>query len=38
MTEFELKLLADVDMLLMAEKEVKGRICYSVLRYTNANN
>ena len=25
-------------MLLMAEKEVRGGICYSVLRYTNANS
>ena len=34
----KLDLLADVDMLLMIEKGVRGRIYHSVYRYAKVNN
>ena len=34
----KLDLLADIDMLLMVEKGIRGGICHSVYRYTKANN
>ena len=34
----KLQLLADVDMLLMVEKGIRGGICYAIHRYTKANN
>ena len=38
MTKVELKLLTDVDMLLMIEKGTRGRICHTIHRYAKANN
>ena len=37
-TEVELELLTDVEMLLMVEKEIRGRICHAIYRYAKANN
>ena len=37
-TEVELELLTDVDMLLMVEKGIRGRICHAIHRYAKANN
>ena len=37
-TEVKLELLTDVDMLLMAEKGIRGRICHAIHRYAKANN
>ena len=37
-TKVKLDLLTDTDMLLMIKKGIRGKICHSVLRYTNANN
>ena len=37
-TEVELKLLTDVDMLLMVEKGIRGGICHVIHRYAKANN
>ena len=34
----ELELLIDVDMLLMVEKGIRGRICHAIFRYAKANN
>ena len=34
----ELELLADISMLLMVEKEIRGGICHSINRYEKANN
>ena len=34
----KLDLLPDIDMLLMAEKGVRGGICHSIYRYAKANN
>ena len=37
-TEVKLELLTDIDMLLMVEKGIRGRICQSTHRYAKANN
>ena len=37
-TEVKLELLADVDMLLMVEKGIRGGICHAIYRYAKANN
>ena len=37
-TKVKLDLAADIDMLLMVEKGIRGRICYSIYRYAKANN
>ena len=37
-TELRLEFLTDVDMLLMAEKGIRGGICHPMHRYAEANN
>ena len=37
-TEVELKLLTNIDLLLMVEKGIRGGICHAIHRYTKANN
>ena len=37
-TEVELELMADLDMLLMVEKEIRVGICHTILRYVKPNN
>ena len=37
-TEVRLELLTDIDMLLMVEKGIRGRICHAILRYAKENN
>ena len=37
-TGVELELLRDLDMLLILEKGIRGRICHAILRYAKANN
>ena len=37
MAKVELELLKNIDMLLMVEKEIIGRICHSINRYPKAN-
>ena len=37
-TEVGSELLADVDTLLMVEKEIRGGICHAIYRYAKANN
>ena len=37
-TRVELELLADIDMLLIVEKRIRGGICHSIHRYAKANN
>ena len=37
-TEVGSELLADVDTLLMVEKEIRGGICHAIHRYAKANN
>ena len=37
-TETKLPLLTDVNMLLMIEKGIRGRICHAIHRYADANN
>ena len=32
------ELLTDIDMLLMVEKRIRGRICQAIRRHTNVNN
>ena len=34
----ELELLTDIDMLLIVEKGIRGRICHATHRYSQANN
>ena len=34
----KLNLLTDIDALLMVEKGIRGKICYTSYRYVNANN
>ena len=38
MTKVELDLLADIDLLLMVEKGIRGGICKAVHRYAKTNN
>ena len=38
MTGVELELLADINMLLMVEKGIKGGRCNAIHRYAKANN
>ena len=33
-----LDLLTDIDLLLMVEKGIRGRICHSIYQYAKANN
>ena len=37
-TKVKLELLTDIDMLLMVEKGIRGRICQAIHRYAKANN
>ena len=37
-TEVELELLTDIDMLLMIEKGIRGRICHAIHRHAKPNN
>ena len=37
-TGIKLELLTDIDVLLMAEKGIRGEICYAIRRYAKANN
>ena len=37
-TKVKLDLLTDIDMLLMVEKGIRGRICHSIYQYAKANN
>ena len=37
-TKVELKLLTNIDMLLMVEKGIRGGICQAIHRYAKANN
>ena len=37
-SEVELELLTNIDMLLMVEKDIRGRICHAIQRYARANN
>ena len=37
-TKVKLELLTDIDMLLMVEKGIRGRICNAVYWYAKANN
>ena len=37
-TKVKLDLLTDIEMLLMVEEGIEGRICHSIYRYTKANN
>ena len=37
-TKVKLELLTNIDMLLMAEKGIRGRICHAIHRHTKANN
>ena len=37
-TGVKLELITGVDMLLMAEKGIRGEICHAIHRYVRANN
>ena len=37
-TEVKLKLLSNINMLLMVEKRIRGGICHAIHRYAKANN
>ena len=34
----KLDILTDIDMLLMVEKGIRGRMCHSIYQYAKANN
>ena len=34
----KIRILTDIDMLLMVEKDIRGRICHAIHRYAKANN
>ena len=36
--KIKLDYLTDIDMLLMVQKDIKGRICHVIYRYVQANN
>ena len=36
--KLKLDLLTDIDMLLMVEKGIRGRICHSIYQYAKSNN
>ena len=36
-TEVELKLLTDIDMLLMVQEGIRGEVCQAIYRYAKAN-
>ena len=38
MNKFQLEQLTDIHMLLIVEKQIRGGICQSVLRYAKPNN
>ena len=38
MTEVELELLTDIDMLLMVGKGIRGGLCHVIHRYAKAKN
>ena len=37
-TKVKLDLITDINMLLIAEKEIRGGICHSIYRYAKPNN
>ena len=37
-SKVKLDLLTDIDMLLMVEKGIRGRLCHSIYRYAKASN
>ena len=37
-TKVKLNILTDIDMLLMAEKGIRGVICYFIYRFPKVNN
>ena len=37
-TKVKLELLADIDMLLMAEKRIRGGTCHAIHQYAKVNN
>ena len=37
-TKVKLELLTDIDMLLMVENSIRGRICHAIHQYVKANN
>ena len=37
-TGMKLKLITDIDMLLMVEKGIRGGVCHAIHRYPKANN
>ena len=37
-TEVKLELLADIDMVLMVENDIRGGICHAIYRYAKVNS
>ena len=37
-TKVKIESLSNIDMLLMAERGIRGGICHAIQRYANANN